>query len=290
MIRSMTGFGRAESVLPDKKITIEIKSLNSKQADISVRTPALYREKEVEIRQLIASRLERGKIDISINREQLMEEPASEINKPLVTSYFNQLKELSGTLGIDSGEVLLTAILRMPETVRTTRNELSEEEWAVIIDTINRALEELDRFRIREGKALEEDLVLRTKLILDKLEAVEAFEEERMSRIRERIGNSLATFMDKENIDANRFEQELIYYIEKIDITEEKVRLKHHCTYFLNTLEEDSPGKKLGFISQEMGREINTLGSKANQADIQKLVVEMKDELEKIKEQVLNLL
>jgi len=286
----MTGFGRAESVLPDKKITIEIKSLNSKQADISVRTPALYREKEVEIRQLIASRLERGKIDISINREQLMEEPASEINKPLVTSYFNQLKELSGTLGIDSGEVLLTAILRMPETVRTTRNELSEEEWAVIIDTINRALEELDRFRIREGKALEEDLVLRTKLILDKLEAVEAFEEERMSRIRERIGNSLATFMDKENIDANRFEQELIYYIEKIDITEEKVRLKHHCTYFLNTLEEDSPGKKLGFISQEMGREINTLGSKANQADIQKLVVEMKDELEKIKEQVLNLL
>jgi len=286
----MTGFGRAESNLPDKKITVEIKSLNSKQADINARMPLIYREKELEIRQMVSSRLERGKIDISINIDMIREEPSSEINKPLVISYYNQLKEIADELQLESSDVLLSSVLRMPETIKAAKNELGEEEWLVLTDTIKRALDELELFRAREGQSLEEDLRLRTRLIMEKLESVNQFEDERIKRIRDRIDNSLATFLDKEVVDNNRLEQELIYYLEKLDINEEKVRLKHHCGYFIDTFVEDSPGKKLGFISQEMGREINTLGSKANQADIQKLVVEMKDELEKIKEQVLNIL
>jgi len=287
----MTGFGRADGILPDKKVTVEIKSLNSKQADINVRTPFVYREKELDIRQIATSKLERGKIDIAINYDLIKEDAGNEINKSLVTGYFNQLKEIADELGISCSEHILTAVLRMPETVKTIRQELTEEEWSAITGIINNALEELDRFRIQEGKALEEDLKMRTGIILNKLKSVTPFEEERIKKIRERINNSLETFLDKEVIDTNRFEQELIFYIEKLDINEEKVRLKHHCEYFLETLKnEDAPGKKLGFIAQEMGREINTLGSKANQQDIQKLVVEMKDELEKIKEQVLNIL
>lgn len=291
MIRSMTGFGKAESVLPEKKITVELRSLNSKQADINVRIPQFYREKEVELRQLITARLERGKIDLNINYDLLGEDPAGEINRPLVISYFNQLQKVAGELGIQGGEQLLAAVLRMPETVKTTRQELGEEEWKIVVGTLEKAIEELDRFRMQEGRTLEKDLRMRIGIILEKLAAVSAFEDDRIQKIRERIGGSLENFLGKDGIDSNRLEQELIYYLEKLDITEEKVRLKTHCEYFMETLQmEEAPGKKLGFISQEIGREINTLGSKANQTDIQKLVVEMKDELEKIKEQILNLL
>jgi uncharacterized protein (TIGR00255 family) len=291
MIHSMTGFGKAECLLPDKKLTIELRSLNSKQLDSNTRLPAIYKEKELEIRQIIASALTRGKVECGFHYELSGDAAPGSINEAVVKSYYEQLYRISGELGLKASLELLSTVMRMPDTVKTEKAELGEEEWLSIKAALKEALDQLNGFRRQEGEALDRDLRLRVASIEKKLAEVEQLEGDRMVHIRERIGNNLGEFLEKEQVDENRFEQELIYYLEKLDITEEKVRLAHHCSYFLETLDVNGPvGKKLGFISQEMGREINTLGSKANHAEIQRLVVEMKDELERIKEQILNVL
>jgi uncharacterized protein (TIGR00255 family) len=291
MINSMTGYGKAECILPDKKLSIEIKSLNSKQMDTSVRLPSLYKEKELEIRQLISSGLVRGKVECTLFYEITGEEGTGVVNVPVVKNYYEQLYRISGELGLDPSIELLSMVMRMPDTIRSERPVLEEEEWEAVKNALQQAIGQVSDFRRQEGKALEKDLKERTLSISDKLSKVENFEEERIRQIRERIGNNLSSFISRDEVDENRFEQELIFYLEKLDISEEKVRLANHCLYFLETMEENGGvGKKLGFISQEMGREINTLGSKANHTEIQRLVVEMKDELERIKEQILNVL
>jgi len=287
----MTGYGKAECLLADKKLTIEIKSLNSKQLDTNTRLPSLYKEKELEIRQLIASELERGKVECSLHYELSGEASPSIINEPVVKAYYEQLYRISGELGLPASLELLSTVMKMPDTIRTEKLELEENQWAVVKTALQQALQSVNDFRKQEGISLDKDLRQRVEAITGKLARVESFEGERIAQVRERIGKHLQEFENKEGIDENRFEQELIYYIEKLDISEEKVRLANHCKYFLETLDDQGPvGKKLGFISQEMGREINTLGSKANHKELQKLVVEMKDELERIKEQILNVL
>ena len=287
----MTGYGKAQCILPDKKLTIEIKSLNSKQMDTNTRIPSLYKGKELEIRQLISSELERGKVECSFYYELSEDAASGTINVPVVKSYYEQLYKISGELGLKTSLELLSTVMRMPDTIRTEKPELEETEWGGVKDALKQALGLVNEFRNQEGKSLDTDLRQRVEAISEKLIHIEKYEEVRIGQIRERIGNNLAAYLKKEDLDENRFEQELIFYIEKLDISEEKVRLSNHCKYFLETMEDQKPsGKKLGFISQEMGREINTLGSKANHAEIQKLVVEMKDELERIKEQILNVL
>lgn len=288
----MTGYGKAERLLADKKLTVEIKSLNSKQLDTNTRLPSLYREKELDIRQLIASELERGKVDCSFYYELTNEVVSNSIiNEPVVKAYYQQLYKISGELGLPASLELLSTVMRMPDTIRTEKPELEEKEWEMVLEVLKQALVSVNNFRNQEGKSLDSDLRQRVEAISGKLEKVESYEKERIDQVRERIGKHLEEFSKKDIVDENRFEQELIYYIEKLDISEEKVRLTNHCKYFLETLEDKNPaGKKLGFISQEMGREINTLGSKANHKELQKLVVEMKDELERIKEQILNVL
>jgi len=291
MIRSMTGFGKAECNLPRKKLVIEIRALNSKQMDANTRLPLLYREKELEIRQLIAAELERGKVECTMMMELNGEEGSAVINEPLVKEYYEQLYRISGELGLKPSLELLNMVMRMPDAVRSEKAELDDQEWATVRSALREALKQVNQFRADEGKALEKDLKERLESIASRLTQLDPFENERIKLVRERIGNNLKAYASKEEVDQNRFEQELIYYLEKLDISEEKVRLAKHCSYFLETMEEQrAVGKKLGFISQEMGREINTLGSKANHTEIQKLVVEMKDELERIKEQVLNVL
>lgn len=291
MIRSMTGYGKAECLLPDKKLTIEIKSLNSKQMDTNTRLPSLYKEKELEIRQLISSELERGKVECSFYYELSENAASGTINEAVVKSYYDQLYRISGELGLKASLELLSTVMRMPDTIRTEKPELEDREWTLVKEALMKALEHVNGFRSQEGEAADVDLRLRVVSISDKLNRIEQYEEERIRLIRERIGNNLLAYLKKDDVDENRFEQELIFYIEKLDISEEKVRLSNHCKYFLETLQDQGQaGKKLGFISQEMGREINTLGSKANHAEIQRLVVEMKDELERIKEQILNVL
>jgi len=287
----MTGYGKAECLLADKKLTIEVKSLNSKQLDTNTRLPSLYKEKEIDIRQLIASELERGKVECSFYYELSGDVAPGIINEPVVKFYYDQLYRISGELGLETSLELLSTVMRMPDTIRTEKAEMEEQEWEAVKASLNEALDHVNSFRIQEGLSLENDLRHRVDAISQKLSLVEPFEKERIEQIRERIEKNLDELGQKESVDENRFEQELIYYIEKLDISEEKVRLANHCKYFLETMEDQGPaGKKLGFISQEMGREINTLGSKANHKEIQKLVVEMKDELERIKEQVLNIL
>jgi uncharacterized protein (TIGR00255 family) len=291
MIRSMTGYGKAETLLPDKKLTIEVRSLNSKQLDTNTRLPSLYKEKELEIRQMIAASLERGKVECSIFYELSPEASSGIINEPVVKGYFEQLSRISGELGLKVSQEVLSMVMRMPDTLRNDRTMLEEKEWNQVKEGLLHALAQVNGFRLQEGESLDKDLRERIVSISAALSAVELLEGDRITRIRERIGNNLSEFIGKEGIDENRFEQELIFYMEKLDISEEKIRLANHCSYFLETMEEKgSVGKKLGFISQEMGREINTLGSKANHVDIQRLVVEMKDELERIKEQILNVL
>ncbi|MFH0757415.1 MAG: YicC/YloC family endoribonuclease [Bacteroidota bacterium] len=291
MIRSMTGYGKAECLLPDKKLTIEVRTLNSKQLDTSTRLPSFYKEKELEIRQIIAGALERGKIECSLFYELSEDATSGIINEAVVKSYYNQLYRISGELGLEASLELLSTVMRMPDTIRNEKASLDQEEWDAVRDGLHQALSQVNGFRYQEGESMDKDLRERVRVISDKLAGIENHEAERMTRIRERIGNNLTEFLKKEEQDENRFEQELIYYLEKLDISEEKVRLAHHCSYFLETMDTDGPvGKKLGFIAQEMGREINTLWSKANHADIQRLVVEMKDELERIKEQILNVL
>ena len=287
----MTGYGKAERMLADKKLTIEIKSLNSKQLDTSTRLPPLYKDKELEIRQLIATELERGKVECSVYYELSGKNTPVIINEPVVKSYYEQLYRVSGELGLETSIELLSMIMKLPDSIKTERTELDAGEWESVKNTLKEALDKLNTFRDQEGDSLERDIRLRIDAIRQKLDHVDIHEKERIEQVRERIEKHLEELEMKDKIDENRFEQELIYYIEKLDISEEKVRLANHCKYFLETIGEQGPtGKKLGFISQEMGREINTLGSKANHKELQKIVVEMKDELERIKEQVLNVL
>jgi uncharacterized protein (TIGR00255 family) len=289
MIKSMTGYGKAVCELPSKKITVEVRSLNSKTFDLSMRIPSLYREKEPELRSDIAKQLERGKIDFSIYSEFIGEAASVTINRTLARSYYNELKGLATELH-ETGSDLLALTMKMPEVMRAERQELDENEWKQLRASVDLALKEFQRFRSDEGKTQADDFEKRIGFITTSLAEVEKADALRVNTVRERIRKNIAEFVEKEKIDQNRFEQELIYYIEKIDITEEKVRLKTHCEYFLKTMSEDNSGRKLGFITQEIGREINTIGSKANDAVIQKIVVQMKDELEKIKEQVSNVL
>jgi uncharacterized protein (TIGR00255 family) len=291
MIKSMTGYGKAVAETAQKKITIEIKSLNSKQLDLNSKLPWLYKEKELEIKTLISQKLDRGKIDLSVFFDVLDDEYIPVINKSIVKNYYNQLKEISEELELDLNEHILSAIMRLPDTLKTEKPELSEDEWELVRGQIIEAINMLDLYRIEEGNALERDLRNNLGRILSTLESVESFEEGRIKKVREKLMSILNENVNSENIDKNRFEQELIFYLEKFDINEEKVRLKKHCEYFIESLATQSPnGKILSFITQEIGREINTIGSKANDASIQKLVVMMKDDLEKIKEQTLNVL
>lgn len=285
MIQSMTGFGKYVVQLPTKKITIEIKSLNSKSIDLNARMPSGYREKELELRKLIASSLQRGKVDFSLYLEATGDETSAQVNETVVRQYMKQLKEIA-----DGDELkLLEMALRFPDTMKTDKEDINEEEYAEIVKTLKGALEEINTFRSEEGAVLERDFIERIKELENLLNQVIEMDPDRQATIRERLEKAVQDV--KVEVDANRFEQELIYYLEKYDITEEKVRLANHLNYFTKTLRsDDSNGKKLGFISQEIGREINTIGSKANFAPMQQLVVQMKDELEKIKEQMLNVL
>lgn len=290
MILSMTGFGRAVAELADKKVNIEIRSLNSKALDLATRVAPLYREKEMEIRTEIAQALERGKVDFSLWIEQ--KEAASQatpINQELVASYYQRIKAISEATGIPEPADWFATLLRMPDVMTKTEvAELTEEEWETVHAAIKEAIQQLIDFRRQEGAALEVKFREKIANIRKLLQSVEPYEKERVNTIKERIQNSLEQNL-KVDYDKNRFEQELIFYIEKLDISEEKQRLSNHLNYFIDTLEGNAgQGKKLGFIAQEMGREINTLGSKSNQAEMQNIVVQMKDELEQIKEQVLN--
>ena len=287
----MTGYGKSIAETPQKKITIEIKSLNSKQMDLNSKVPWLYKEKEIEIKSLISQKLDRGKIDLSIFCDNLDNEYIPAINKSIVKNYYNQLKEISEELNLDLNEHILSTILRLPEALKTEKHELGEEEWEFVRKQLIEAINMLDIYRIEEGNALEKDIRNSLGRIVSSLKSIESFEEGRITKVREKLLSILNENVKSENIDKNRFEQELIFYLEKFDINEEKVRLRKHCEYFTESLDTPSPnGKILSFITQEIGREINTIGSKANDASIQKLVVMMKDDLEKIKEQTLNVL
>ena len=282
----MTGFGKASLQLPSKKITVEIKSLNSKGLDLNTRMSSVYREMELGLRNQISQLLERGKIDFSLYIEVTGEETSSKINVPIVKGYMNQLKEVNESA--DETELLKMAI-RMPDALKTEREEIDEKEWQEIQKVINQALENIVQFRKDEGASLEKEFQLRIAKIRSLMTEAVAYDAERLATVKTRLRTALDEL--KVTVDENRFEQELIFYLEKYDITEEKVRLENHLNYFIETLSgNEANGRKLGFITQEMGREINTMGSKSNHAEMQKLVVMMKDELEKIKEQVLNVL
>ncbi|TGV01763.1 YicC/YloC family endoribonuclease [Flavivirga rizhaonensis] len=285
MIYSMTGYGKSVLQLPTKKITIELKSLNSKNLDLNVRMPSIYREKELSIRKLLAAKIQRGKVDFSIYVEATAEDTSTQINTPVVKQYIEQLKHVVDGDAIE----LLKMAVRFPDALNTVREEIDDDEWNTIEAQINTAVNDLINHRLDEGKVLEQDFNKRIIVIRNTLEEVIAMDPERVEGVRERLLKGVEDL--KEKYDENRFEQELVYYIEKFDITEEKVRLNNHLNYFIECINsKDSNGKKLGFISQEMGREINTIGSKSNYAPMQQLVVQMKDELEKIKEQLLNVL
>lgn len=291
MIKSMTGYGKAECELASRKITVEIKSLNSKQLDINSRFSSTYREKDLEVRRILSEQLIRGKIDFSLYCEQLGDSSSAAINKPVVLSYYHQMEDIYSELNIPISELAVQTIMRLPDAVKIDHSELDETEWAIILKTISDAIRQVQQFRIQEGLALEADIISHIDRIIELKNKVEPFEEERIERVKNRLNDALKDLSGNVQADQNRFEQELIFYLEKLDINEEKVRLENHCQYFVETLNDDNEtGKKLGFIAQEIGREINTMGSKANHSDIQKLVIQMKDELEKIKEQTLNIL
>ena len=286
MIQSMTGFGKAEISLENTRYTIDIKSLNSKNLDLNVRVPMELKHKELEIRKILADTLNRGKIDVYVNYDSSNSRSATKINTELIKEYIAQFKEINEYL---SEDVLFTNAMRMPDIlISEDEEDLSENDWKEFVIGLNSAIESLNQFRTDEGKVLAKDFKIRINEILNLLSQIPQYEQTRIDTIKERLLKGLNEIKD---IDQNRFEQELIFYLEKLDITEEKVRLKNHCEYFLKTIESnESNGKKLNFICQEIGREINTLGSKSNHAEMQKLVIKMKDELEKVKEQVLNVL
>ncbi|WP_232735114.1 YicC/YloC family endoribonuclease [Olleya sp. Bg11-27] len=286
MIYSMTGYGKSVLQLPTKKITIELKSLNSKNLDLNARMPSIYREKELDLRKLMAKQLERGKVDFSIYVETTADDTSTQINAPVVKQYMQQLKAVYN----DGNDIeLLKMAVRFPDALNTVREEIDNTEWAQIEAEITVALNSLKDYRLNEGKVLEQDFNDRIKNIAALLAQVIAMDPDRIEGVKERLRKGVEEL--KEKYDENRFEQELVYYIEKFDITEEKVRLDNHLNYFIESINStDSNGKKLGFIAQEIGREVNTIGSKSNYAPMQQLVVQMKDELEKIKEQLLNVL
>ena len=285
MILSMTGYGKAVIELPQKKVTVEIKTLNSKNLDLNVRVPSFYKEKELAIRSKLSKELVRGKIDFSIFVETTGSETTTKINKEVINNYIDQLRAIAVT----SPESSLEIAMRLPDALKTEREELDEGQWVQIEKTIEEAVVKVKKFRLDEGSVLKQDFICRIEAIQQLSEQVVTLDEERLQQVRKRLEKAITEL--KQTVDENRFEQELMYYLEKLDITEEKVRLNNHLDYFMKELKSDvSNGKKLGFISQEIGREINTTGSKSNFAPMQKVVVQMKDELEKIKEQLLNVL
>ncbi|HOA10052.1 MAG: YicC family protein [Bacteroidales bacterium] len=293
MLVSMTGFGRAEMQLGSKKLIAEIRSLNSKQLDLSIRIPSIYRGIEMDIRSIIAQQLVRGKVDFQLSFEETAESATTPINRDIFEGYLLQIKEIARQFEIDiTNESLVQTILRLPDVLRVNgKDVVGEDELNSVKKLCSNAVESLVNFRRQEGSVLYNDIKNRVLLILDLLQKVEPYEKQRIEDVKKRLREALKTLEDDVKINSDRFEQEVIYYLEKLDITEEKVRLKNHCKYFLETAGLDEQvGRKLGFIAQEMGREINTMGSKANHSDIQKVVVQMKDELEKIKEQSLNIL
>ncbi len=290
MIKSMTGYGKAERICHGKTITVEIKTLNSKQLDLSIKLPSELKIYEFDYRNIMAAALQRGKIDAVITVTNAESEQNVNIHKDVISSYLKQIKEISEEFNIRPTSDLAMLIFRMPGIFATPEQQYDEEFENNIKSALSESLKQVDTFRINEGDILKKDLINRIHLILEYLDQVIPFEAKRHENIRQKLTKNISDIIDDNQYDKNRFEQELIYYLEKLDITEEKVRLKKHCDYFIESIDEDSAGKKLGFISQEIGREINTLGSKANDAEIQRLVVMMKDELEKIKEQLFNIL
>lgn len=290
MVLSMTGFGKATCTVGTKKITIEIKSLNSKQLDLSSRIPSMYREKDLELRNIVSQRLERGKVDFGVFMENIGAESSLQLNGPVIQTYCKQIKNISQELHIPLPQDWFSVLLRLPEATKTESQELDELEWSRVSEAFTKAVDALVEFRTKEGASLRRVFETKIANIRNLLTQIEPFEKERIEKIKARILENLGS-LDDVNYDKNRFEQELIYYIEKLDVNEEKNRLAQHLKYFEETMDaEGSCGKKLGFIAQEIGREINTLGSKSNHSEMQKIVVKMKDELEQIKEQVLNVL
>jgi len=285
----MTGFGRATLVLPKKKITVEAKSLNSKQIDINTRIPSFYKEKELDVRSYLSSTLRRGKIELAIFVENTGTDSQHKINQELVTSYMTSLQEV-GAGNVQTGE-LLSMAMRLPDAMKVEHQDFDKDEWLAVMNVVKEAVAALVDFRKTEGLSLEKDIKAQIATIERLHNEVPKYEQERINTIKSRISAKLTDVLQSVDFDRDRLEQEMIYFIEKLDVSEEKVRLKNHCSYFIETMNsEESNGKKLGFISQELGREINTMGSKANHTEIQKLVVQMKDALEKIKEQTLNVL
>ncbi|MFM8448474.1 MAG: YicC/YloC family endoribonuclease [Haliscomenobacter sp.] len=291
MLLSMTGFGRVAGTFQNKTISIEIRSLNSKFTDMRIKAPMGYREKEHEIRRMLSDRLERGKIEFTLDIQNPQGELGSLINTELFKRYYYELESLSRELSIPTGDII-QSILRMPEVVSGAQQEIDAAEWEAVKQTMHAALVEFDRFRATEGQVIEGDMRLRIGIIQDKLQEIAPFESERIEKLRQRIYQNLEDYLGKDKIDESRFEQEILFYLEKMDISEEKLRLGQHCQYFLEELDivNTQKGRKLSFIAQEIGREINTLGAKSYSSDIQKMVVIMKDELEKIKEQIANCL
>jgi len=290
-MKSMTGFGKAESTNDQRKFMIEIRTLNGKQADVIMKIPAAYKDKEPEIRNELINQLQRGKIELYITMEDEFDNTTTKFNEAAIKNYYRQLSGISERNHIPLPSDILNSIIRLPDTLKLERQVPDELEWQIQFEGIRQALRQVNNFRQQEGLALMEDISERIRLIETCIEEIEKIEPQRLDIIKNRLRQNLIEYIGENTIDQNRFEQELIYYLEKLDINEEKVRLRNHCVYFIQTMNEgDGVGKKLGFIAQEIGREINTIGSKANHADMQQIVIQMKDELEKIKEQLLNVL
>ena len=289
MLLSMTGFGRATQSFDSKSVTVELRSLNSKFTDVRLKIPQNYKEKEQEIKKIILDIAERGKVDVNIEIQAVTGAEQFSLNTPLFKKYIKEIKQLAKEDDIPLGDII-PAVLRLPNVVMPGEDDLDEKEWAIVLSTLKEALDKFTAFRTQEGEVLKADMITRIHTIKANLEKIEPHEKQRIIKVKEKMMRSLEEFMGKKNVDKNRYEQEVLFYLEKIDINEEKVRLSQHCDYFLEQLNNDktAKGRKLSFISQEIGREINTLGSKAYSSDIQRHVVNMKDELEKIKEQVAN--
>lgn len=291
MIKSMTGFGKATAVLGDKNLVVELRSLNSKGMDVSLRLPAQYKDKEQELRNMLSQSLERGKVELTLGFENTGMQQAPGLNRELLEHYYAEMVRLSDSLGAPVSADLLPSLLRLPEVLKQPAQEVDEQEWALVGGAVTEAMDQALQFRLSEGAHLEADLGERISVIRGLLGKIAPFEQHRISHLRTRLQKAFHDMREHVQADPNRFEQELIFYLEKLDISEEKVRLQKHLDYFTETMQgAQSQGKKLGFIAQEIGREINTIGSKANDADIQRIVVQMKDELEKIKEQLMNIL
>jgi len=286
-MKSMTGFGKAEK----RKFIIELRTLNSKQIDVLVKIPNAYKDRELEIRNELISHLQRGKIELYISMDGAAEDTMTQFNENAIVNYYRQMVDITARNHIPLPVDILNSIVRLPEALKLERQEPDEHEWQMLLEGVRQAVQQVNNFRAQEGFALQEDVSNRIQLIESYIKEIEKYEPQRLEIIKNRLRQNLIEYVGENTIDQNRFEQELIYFLEKIDVNEEKVRLRNHCAYFVSTMNEgDGVGKKLGFIAQEMGREINTIGSKANNAEMQQIVIQMKDELEKIKEQILNVL